>query len=609
MARPPQRTYDKGERRYKHVGGSKPEIEFDRNDPKKWIGKCPSTLTQDDRARLLNEAVAAPNGDRELDVPKRLYVVHDGAIYEAQTSDRGTTYHAYPYRGKLSSDLLTLLEAMAEEKACADEFTVWVKKAHRSSRSPEVNFVPLEFRVVWPQADRTTTAELVVLANDEALWPVPGEPEVALEIQVDDLLSHLTEFWKPLLLRQTYPIPVLPETPSKLRAKAEERWSEQPAEVAEREDGIVAAFEEAHDISRCFAGYFELPPLWLLRAGDRLIVDTRAALQTVPFEAGIRALSSLGNQIAQRLGGSQNEQWAELLVHWEQRDQGEPATLLAWSTGLDREMARSFLEEGILSGSTTVMEAANDDDELRIAARMASALPRDQISQIITLVRSFDSQPAPDLELVSTLVRGHLSQDFRYYRAYEQGEAAAGFLRATRGLASTEAVDVFQLVRDLGVSLHHRPVAPPTLDALAVWGPRHGPAVLLNENSAHVGGDGSIEWSRAARVTLAHELCHLLLDRLHALSAIDVLNSKTPVNVEQRAKAFAGEFLLPKSVAAAFWRDADSPNSPGELEVLIAQLCRQYEVTRSVAAWKLEHGAHRDGVDLSVALDAVVPQR
>lgn len=125
----PPLLYDKGERRFKHVGrGSEPTIEFDASDPKKWVGKCPATLGQVDRERLLNEAVAAPNGDRDLGVPKKLYVVHDGAIYEAQTSDRGGSYHGYPYKGKLSGALLRALREMAEEKKCLDTFEDWRRR-------------------------------------------------------------------------------------------------------------------------------------------------------------------------------------------------------------------------------------------------------------------------------------------------------------------------------------------------------------------------------------------------------------------------------------------------------------------------------------------------
>ncbi len=68
--------YDKGERRFKHVGkGAHPVFEFHDSEPKTWVGKCPSTLSERDRTKLLNEAIGAPNCDRHLPVPKKLYVV------------------------------------------------------------------------------------------------------------------------------------------------------------------------------------------------------------------------------------------------------------------------------------------------------------------------------------------------------------------------------------------------------------------------------------------------------------------------------------------------------------------------------------------------------
>jgi hypothetical protein len=123
------RRYDKGERRYKHVGkGHLPEIEFDSGNPRKWVGKCPATLTPGDHVTLLNEAIPGRNGDRELPFPKKIYAVHGGAIYEAQTSDRGKTYHGYPYRGKLSRSLIDNLRASAIKKNCVEDFISWIKK-------------------------------------------------------------------------------------------------------------------------------------------------------------------------------------------------------------------------------------------------------------------------------------------------------------------------------------------------------------------------------------------------------------------------------------------------------------------------------------------------
>jgi hypothetical protein len=122
------RKYNKGEKRFKHEGTRfEPEIQFFKDSPKRFVGKCPAGMPADLRLQLLNQAVPAPIGDRDIDYPKYLYVVHEGAIYEARTSDAGTTYHAYPYRGKLSRQLVDQLRTMAKDKKCLDAFEKWVK--------------------------------------------------------------------------------------------------------------------------------------------------------------------------------------------------------------------------------------------------------------------------------------------------------------------------------------------------------------------------------------------------------------------------------------------------------------------------------------------------
>jgi hypothetical protein len=121
------RRYEKGERRFEHVGtGDQPQIVFDDRDPKKGVGKCPATVSLTERETLLNAAIARSNGDRELAFPKKLYAIRDGAIYGAQTSDRGRSYHAYPYRGKLPPSLVRQLARWADREGCREAFDLWV---------------------------------------------------------------------------------------------------------------------------------------------------------------------------------------------------------------------------------------------------------------------------------------------------------------------------------------------------------------------------------------------------------------------------------------------------------------------------------------------------
>jgi hypothetical protein len=128
------RIYDKGERRHKHVGHTTlPEVRFEHDNPKRAIGKCPNNINQAKREALLLQAIPALNGDRNLDAPKNLYVAHEGVIYEAQTSDAGMSYHAYPYHGPLNGSLLRHLREMASASSHEMEFDAWVK-AHIQPR-------------------------------------------------------------------------------------------------------------------------------------------------------------------------------------------------------------------------------------------------------------------------------------------------------------------------------------------------------------------------------------------------------------------------------------------------------------------------------------------
>ncbi|MBF0307702.1 MAG: ImmA/IrrE family metallo-endopeptidase [Alphaproteobacteria bacterium] len=467
----------------------------------------------------------------------------------------------------------------------------------------------LRFSLEWMNGEgrerRLTTAFLMVSLNGDAIWPVQGAPDTRLEIQADDLLSHLTEFWKPLMLRQTYPVEIQPDRPSRLRFETEKRWGRKSADAVEREEELIDAFEEAHDLSRSFAGQFDLPPLWLFREADSMLVETRHRLHTVDYSGARDALTAVGDEIATRL--EQSDRCSDLVRAWRDRDGGDAHALLAWSASLDPALARSFAAENILQAPRTVTEAANDDDELRIAARMASALPAEQVRQIIELVRGLGVAPAPRLDELAASTMAHLRDGFSSHGPHERGEAAAIFVRERLGLASVQRADIFAIVTSLGVSLHTRAVEPETLMALAVWGSRHGPSVLLNEKNLKP--SKPVDANPLARVNLAHELCHLLLDGGHTLSAIEILHSRMPADIERRAKQFSGELLLPGRVAADIWFAEKKPQSVKGLSALLSRLCRTYGVTTSVAAWKLEHGLRRHDIDLGALLDQVAPNR
>jgi Zn-dependent peptidase ImmA (M78 family) len=84
-----------------------------------------------------------------------------------------------------------------------------------------------------------------------------------------------------------------------------------------------------------------------------------------------------------------------------------------------------------------------------------------------------------------------------------------------------------------------------------------------------------------------------------------------PPWIEQRARAFAGEFLLPGQVAADLWEQEGGPTDKAGVErVLREVLCVRYGVTMAVASYKLQHGLGLHSQDPLVGiLNELAPYR
>ncbi len=119
-----------------------------------------------------------------------------------------------------------------------------------------------------------------------------------------------------------------------------------------------------------------------------------------------------------------------------------------------------------------------------------------------------------------------------------------------------------------------------TVDAIGCWGPSHGPAVLLNSDRRHALSVGR------KRATLAHEICHLLLDRLASLPLIEVLGGRTARHVEQRANAFAAELLLPRHLAGELFLGFGDDH-----ERAAKSLRARFGVSSALLGWQLRNAS------------------
>jgi hypothetical protein len=349
----------------------------------------------------------------------------------------------------------------------------------------------------------------------------------------------------------------------------------------------------------------------MMRSANQMIFETSDTVWRLPFEGARTSLQSLGDEISKHLTKTDPERWDKAIAAWQRRDASDDVGLLAWSVGISRNLAGALIAEGNLKAPRDFNDAANDNDELRIAARMAGALPPEQIRTILGLARQFGRNDATKLRGLANECTKYVTERFTRKPPFVQGEAAALFAREKLGISNDGQVDIFDIADDLAIDVRSEVTEPTTFYGLAIWGDHFGPGVFLNAGSSRVGDRNieKIEEDFATRVTLAHELCHLLLDDGHALSAVEVLKARMPVGVEARARAFAGEFLLPKEAAARIWLQARRPTDRATITGIVDELKKNYGVTWSVAAWKLQHGAALHNVDLETILDIIAPHR
>lgn len=478
--------------------------------------------------------------------------------------------------------------------------------------SPNPRF---EVRVEWiNEVDgepSITFAAISIYLDDVIFWPTEADsPDgMPLEWYADHLLSHLVKYWKRLVLEQNYPIHIQPTTPSNSWNCAHTRWSEVPREIVLEEEDKLMAFDKAHNLANAFGGIFKLGCFWIFREYNDITIDNGIQSKRIPYETVIDALSVAGDCIADRLSKAGSGKWGAIIERWRNRDHGDSLQMLKLTTNIAPSTLESLVSQRLLPLNDNVMEAAKET-EVKVAARMAGALPADAIAEVIRAVLTCQPVDAQVLDEWSEAVLARLNTNDMAY-SFEQGVMAADAMREILGIEDCARVDPFALFDQAGVVCHEMTLYP-DIDAVACWGPSHGPAVVINPSAKRLNNKTAVVRNSAqARVTAAHELCHLLLDRNHMVSTVEVLGGRTPIAIEQRARAFAPAFLLPKSQARKAWDEEGQPTDQAALDRLLRSLCGRFGVTRIVASWKIEHGIGNDAKSpiVHATLNQMLPSR
>lgn len=418
--------------------------------------------------------------------------------------------------------------------------------------------------------------------NGEEVWG--GEDGSPLQWSWVDLLEWLAEVWPWLVLEENLPLPLEKHIlyPDQLLDHVEKWWEDSPDKLIEKQELQVMEFLQRHDLAHALKGLY-CPSLYILRQGSQYLISNTSFDIALchPQEEIVRTLEEVGNFLAETGSKSADPRTANAVAQWRLR-----------SSKLARHKLE--LESGCPENVQQQLEIfAESADELKAAARMSYGIvPVAEQKRLLEKLRLTKKQNTPDLD---NLTQEVLKSFQEIGRPYEQGYWLAEFLRSKLGLPADARVEIEEILRKWGVSIEEIALSSSTkIDALSAWGAAHGPVVLVNVSDrppAHHFGK---------RSTLAHEACHLLIDRKRALPVGEVFGGRVPKLIESRANAFAAELLLPREIASKVYRNSNS------LQRAEPKLQQRYEVGQKL----IYHQIRNSGVLLSpedeVTIDSIL---
>lgn len=425
-------------------------------------------------------------------------------------------------------------------------------------------------------------ARLQVMMDDRPIWFVKREDNVGgIDWTWNELLSFLTLNWAWLLNEEGFPVKLkyLPD-----------KFSSTPAELSrdiERINCITLTNSQKnqirnyclrHDLSTGMPG-IKLPSLFIYRLGNKISFSTEHKQILVDLHEAVGLLNNIGNYIHNEMTPYSDEKTTPLLNAWIDKDRHTHEIISRREYLLARMPKEEFEALSTHIGNrwnNTWINSIMYESEIFAAARMSSEfVPIDQQLDILDIIKSSNATNIAEVNIVSEYLSLNFhARTLEINTPYTQGYKYAEIFREYLGVPSDRAINPEEILNRWNIKIYYRQWTDSPLDALSCWSETHGPLVILNnadgKRCSHLYGK---------MFTLAHELCHLLIDRGNTLTMVDVFGGGMPPYIEKRANAFAAELLLPRACAAN-----EHACSTNDNESFLHYLRDKYNISRKTAA-------------------------
>src|SRR6266702_2845227 len=371
--------------------------------------------------------------------------------------------------------------------------------------------IQFEFKFVSDSQEKRTLAwgEGLVRVFDEDYWVMQEGGDVSAFISWTwvDLLEFLGQAWTYLLLEETYPVDVNPLHPGRLRQALSARWENLWEDATNEEDELIYKFESRHAMARGMKG-IHLPSILFLRQGKEMWLCTENNGKLLPLEDIVIILEEVGEYISESVRLSDNNRARRTYDNWNNRKEKQKHNFFQVRSGIPIETLIQLQGDQTSESYWEIGYADQyEDSEMLAAARMsANVIGVEEQRTILAKIKELPKFSTEILDELTEQSKSAVHTDEQ--RPYEAGYALARWLRHELHIDPTITVNPKEILKKWKVNIETIKLDQCRIDAIACWGKYHGPSILLNK-----GKGGRPIHTHGERTTLAHEICHLLIDR------------------------------------------------------------------------------------------------